>query len=90
MIACTYGFGVVNKGAPVLNCGSSAPPGNKPAIDEIRACRPYFERELDLLPRIQVVIALGKLAFDVYLGVLAYGPMSSKRCPGSPRNLKLR
>ncbi len=47
-----------------------APPDNKPTVDEIRACRPYLERELELLEDVQVVVALGRLAFDVYLGIL--------------------
>jgi uracil-DNA glycosylase family 4 len=47
-----------------------APPGNKPAVEEIRNCRGYLERELDLLPRLRVVVALGRIAFDTYLGVL--------------------
>ncbi len=46
-----------------------APPDNKPALEEIRTCRPYLERELDLLKDVQVVVALGRLAFDVYLGI---------------------
>ncbi|MGI8743408.1 MAG: uracil-DNA glycosylase [Bryobacteraceae bacterium] len=48
-----------------------APPDNKPSVEEIRACQSYLERELELLPNVRVVIALGKLAFDAYLGVLA-------------------
>jgi uracil-DNA glycosylase len=47
-----------------------APPGNKPAPVEIRNCRPYLERELELLDRVRVVVALGRLAFDVYLSIL--------------------
>jgi len=47
-----------------------APPGNKPTLDEMRNCRPYLERELDLLNRVQVVVALGRVAFDAYLGIL--------------------
>lgn len=47
-----------------------APPDNKPAVEEIRNCRPYLERELGLLKRVQVVVALGRVAFDVYLGIL--------------------
>jgi uracil-DNA glycosylase len=47
-----------------------APPDNKPAVDEIRTCRPYLERELELLKRVEVVVALGRVAFDVYLGIL--------------------
>ena len=47
-----------------------APPGNKPATEEIAACRPYLEREIDLLLNLRVVVALGKLAFDNYLAIL--------------------
>jgi uracil-DNA glycosylase family 4 len=47
-----------------------APPGNKPTPEELRNCRPFFERELDLLPNLRVVVALGKIAFDTYLDVL--------------------
>jgi uracil-DNA glycosylase family 4 len=47
-----------------------APPDNKPTVEEIRTCRPYLERELALLKNVQVNVALGRLAFDVYLGIL--------------------
>ena len=47
-----------------------APPGNKPTPQEIRNCRPFLVREMDLLPEIKVVVALGKIAFDNYLDVL--------------------
>jgi uracil-DNA glycosylase family 4 len=48
-----------------------APPGNKPLPQEIRNCRPYLERELDSLTNLRVVVALGRLAFDAYLTILA-------------------
>ena len=47
-----------------------APPGNKPTREEVANCRPYLERELDLLRNIKVVVALGRVAFDNYLGIL--------------------
>jgi uracil-DNA glycosylase len=47
-----------------------APPDNKPTVEEIRTCRPYLERELALLQNVRVIVALGRLAFDVYLGIL--------------------
>jgi uracil-DNA glycosylase family 4 len=47
-----------------------APPDNKPSREEVSACRPYLERELDLLINVQVVVALGRLAFDNYLSIL--------------------
>ncbi len=33
-------------------------------------CRQYLERELALLKNLKCVVALGKLAFDAYLGIL--------------------
>jgi uracil-DNA glycosylase family 4 len=47
-----------------------APPDNKPLPGEIRNCRPYLERELDLLRDVRVVVALGRIAFDTYLAIL--------------------
>ncbi len=47
-----------------------APPANKPSREEIANCRPFLERELELLRRLRVVVALGRLAFDVYLSIL--------------------
>jgi uracil-DNA glycosylase family 4 len=48
----------------VLHC---APPDNKPVRQEILACRHYMLAELRLLTQVQVVVPLGKLAFDAYL-----------------------
>ncbi|MEK7404053.1 MAG: uracil-DNA glycosylase [Acidobacteriota bacterium] len=47
-----------------------APPKNKPLREEIRNCRRYLERELDALGNLRVVVALGRVAFDVYLSIL--------------------
>jgi uracil-DNA glycosylase family 4 len=47
-----------------------APPGNRPSPGEIRNCGEYLKRELDLLPNLRVVVALGRVAFDAYLSVL--------------------
>ena len=48
-----------------------APPANKPARDEFDNCRSYLVRDLRLLRRLRVVIALGKIAFDSYLKAVA-------------------
>jgi uracil-DNA glycosylase family 4 len=51
----------------VVRC---APPDNKPRPEEIRNCRPYLETELELLRNVKVVVALGRVAFDIYLSIL--------------------
>lgn len=56
-----------------------APPDNKPSLEELRNCRSYLERELDLLRNLRVVVALGKIAFDQYLSILkARGVIASR------------
>jgi uracil-DNA glycosylase family 4 len=47
-----------------------APPDNKPTSEEIARCLPHLEAELDALPNVRVVVALGKIAFDAYLQLL--------------------
>jgi uracil-DNA glycosylase family 4 len=48
-----------------------APPDNKPLPSEILNCRGYLEREIDILqPR--AVLALGKIGWDVFLGILKH------------------
>jgi uracil-DNA glycosylase family 4 len=46
-----------------------APPNNKPLPSELANCRPYLEREMEIL-RARAVLALGKIGWDVYLGIL--------------------
>lgn len=48
----------------VLHC---APPANKPAPQEMANCQSYLLAELQLLTNVQVVVPLGKIAFDAYL-----------------------
>lgn len=50
--------------------GRCAPPQNKPAAEELANCRPFLLRALALLPNLQVVLALGRVALDSYLRLL--------------------
>ena len=72
-----------------------APPDNKPTPEEIHACQPHLEAELAQLPNIQVVVALGRIAFDAWWRVMAgkgvgvrprpaFGHGVFHRIPGSP------
>ena len=47
-----------------------APPDNKPTPEEIARCLPHLDAEIAALPRVRVVVALGKIAFDAYLQLL--------------------
>ncbi len=57
-------------GAYVTAAVRCAPPGNRPKTTERDNCREYLERELDLLARVRVVVALGGFAYEGILRVL--------------------
>jgi uracil-DNA glycosylase len=40
------------------------PPKNRPNMDEIKNCLPWLAAEIDLLPKLEGLVALGKIAFD--------------------------
>jgi uracil-DNA glycosylase len=61
--------GLVLKNAYVAAIVRCAPPANKPLPSEEANCRPYFEKELELL-RPRAVLALGGIAMRVYLALL--------------------
>jgi uracil-DNA glycosylase family 4 len=48
-----------------------APPDNKPTPAELAACLPFLAREIALLDRLQVIVALGRIAFEATLRSLA-------------------
>jgi uracil-DNA glycosylase family 4 len=47
-----------------------APPANKPLPEEVARCLPHLANEIAHLPRLQVVVALGKIAWDAWLRLL--------------------
>ena len=56
-----------------------APPGNRPTREELERCRHWLERELALLPRIRVVIALGGIAREAWLRAAGWWDRLSPR-----------
>jgi uracil-DNA glycosylase family 4 len=60
----------------VVRC---APPGDKPTPQEVRNCSSHLAAEVEALPRVNVVVCLGKIAFDGYLAhLLATGVIERK------------
>jgi uracil-DNA glycosylase family 4 len=53
-----------------------APPDNRPLPAEIVACHPHLVAEVAALPRLRVIVALGRIAFDATWRLLA------DRCAG--------
>lgn len=59
------GDGLTLSGAYVAAAVRCAPPDNKPEVDERDRCLPYLRREMALLSELNVIVVLGKFAYDV-------------------------
>jgi len=62
--------GLVLRDAYILAAVRCAPPDNKPTPAEIARCRRHLAAEVAALPRVRVVVALGKIGHDAYLQLL--------------------
>ena len=54
-------------GAMILNAVKCWPPQNKPTREEIATCGRFLSAQLAALPRVRVLLALGKIAHDAVL-----------------------
>ncbi|HUB53514.1 MAG TPA: uracil-DNA glycosylase [Terracidiphilus sp.] len=61
--------GMKLSGLWITSVGRCAPPGNKPAPQELKNCVPWLDAEIALLKNLRVVVCLGRIAFD---GLLAH------------------
>ena len=73
--------GMKLKDAYITAAVRCAPPGNKPAPDEIANCAHFLDQEIGLLARLRVVVALGKIGFDGYLNHLRRFGIIRSRAP---------
>jgi uracil-DNA glycosylase len=48
----------------IANAVRCVPPQNKPEPSEIKTCRQFLTSELETLPNVKVILALGKIAHD--------------------------
>jgi uracil-DNA glycosylase family 4 len=80
--------GLTLRGAYITATVHCAPPANKPRPDERANCAPYLARELALLDRAAVVVALGQFAWQgltSYYGLRprpAFGHLAEAPLPG--------
>ena len=59
-----------------------APPDNRPANDEVASCLPYLVQEIDLLEHLEIIVALGRIAFDTVLKLKSTS--AQPRASGNP------
>ena len=69
--------------AYILSAARCAPPNNKPLPEELIRCRPHLDAEVAALPRVQVVVALGGIAFAAWLQWMRRRARRSRPGPGS-------
>jgi uracil-DNA glycosylase family 4 len=58
----------------ITNAVKCLPPGNKPALAEVKTCNAFLRTELAGLPADAVVLALGKIAHDAVVRALEQKP----------------
>lgn len=63
--------GLTLQDAYIVAAVRCAPPDNKPTPEEIVACHPHLLAEVAALPRVRVIVALGKIGFDATWRMLA-------------------
>jgi len=66
--------GLVLRDAYVAAAVRCAPPANKPTTGERDECAPYLRRELDLLDRVRVIVALGAFGYEAAWSALRAAP----------------
>jgi uracil-DNA glycosylase family 4 len=66
------GDGLALRDAYIAAAVRCAPPDNRPTPEEIASCLPHLDAELSALPRVRVVVALGRIAFDAWLQLLKH------------------
>ncbi|HJP65399.1 MAG TPA: uracil-DNA glycosylase, partial [Actinomycetota bacterium] len=59
------------RGVYIAAVDRCAPPGNRPTPEERDNCLPYLARELQILPDLRVIVALGSFAWDGVLRALS-------------------
>lgn len=62
--------GLMLKDAYIAAAVRCAPPDNKPLPEEVQRCLPHLANEIAHLPNLQVVVALGKIAWEAWLKLL--------------------
>ena len=62
--------GLVLNGVRITNAVRCVPPENKPVLEEIHACRDYLAPEINRMPNLRAILALGQIAHHQVLAAL--------------------
>lgn len=81
------GDGMELRNAYIASAVRCAPPGNRPLPSEIASCRPWLIREVALLPRVRVFLAIGRIGHDAILRVRGRKPSEHPFAHGREHDL---
>lgn len=73
--------GLVLHDAYIIASARCAPPANKPTPLELERCFPHLQAELAALPRVCVVVALGRVASDTFWKLMSTRGFSMRPRP---------
>ena len=83
--------GLTLRNCLISNAVRCLPPANKPTPEEMRNCLPFLKAQMDAMPRLKVILALGRIAHDSVLTALglkrnghAFGHGARHALPGGP------
>jgi uracil-DNA glycosylase family 4 len=77
--------GLVLRDAYVAAAVRCAPPGNKPTPAERDECAPFLAREVELLDRVRVIVALGSFGYEAVWSLLRASPAADSLPSPRPR-----
>ena len=72
----------------IANAVRCAPPQNKPTPQEIAACRTYLAQSLEALPRLAIVLVLGRMAHETVLRALGARPAAFPFAHGARHSIR--
>jgi uracil-DNA glycosylase len=72
----------------IVNAVRCVPPQNKPTPQEIATCRRYLTRAIPVLPRLRIMLALGRIAHESALRATGLGPAKFPFAHGARHALK--
>ncbi len=70
------GDGLELRDAWLTAAAHCAPPGNKPAPEELANCREYLQEEIRQMAQVEVVVCLGRVALEAYLKASGRGRLA--------------
>jgi uracil-DNA glycosylase family 4 len=62
--------GFALNGVYITAATKCAPPNNKPTKEELENCSGFLKKELEILKNVEVIVCLGKIAFDACCKIL--------------------